>query len=467
VKKHFDNQLDGMAGSLAEGSAGFSRRKALKLLAGGAAGGLLAEVVQGEAHAQSIYLPNLSNGTESAPEEETPCSNDQECVVASAIDFSWFKSHLVNSILPKWLTAVTPQGLFLPHFDRQWRPLKRNFGTLVSQGRLLYNFAQGFALTGDTRYRDAVAGGAHYLLDHFRDTKNGGWYWACNLDGTIRDKSKNSYGHAFVIFGLAHAYKCTGNRAFQDAMLQAWNVMTGRFRDSAGGFYELMSEDFKPSGTTKTQNPLMHTFEALLAASSVGGQAQLKQEAIPIGDFVFDKLLRPSDRRLPEVYDLTWKELSANNGGKLELGHLFEWAYLAAYGAEVGLPARYLNFAESLLMVGMGLGFDWENGGLFSPAAPNGVLINQEKNWWQQCETIRTLLYFYMRRQRSDLGGLVQRTINFVKANFVDQQYGGWYPRIGPGIDPKSLEKGNEWKVDYHVVGMCMEAIRLAPKLNS
>jgi mannose/cellobiose epimerase-like protein (N-acyl-D-glucosamine 2-epimerase family) len=160
---------------------------------------------------------------------------------------------------------------------------------------------------------------------------------------------------------------------------------------------------------------------------------------------------------------MNWKELSAANGGRLEIGHAFEWAYLGAYGAEVGLPARYQYFAESLLTVGMALGFDWKNGGLFSPATPDGKLINQEKNWWQQCETIRALLYFYMRRQRSDLGGLVQRTLTFVKAYFVDHEHGGWYTRIGPGIDPKTLDKGNEWKVDYHVVGMCVEGIRLTP----
>src|SRR5262249_51370549 len=157
------------------------------------------------------------------------------------------------------------------------------------------------------------------------------WYWACNLDGTIRDRTKNSYGHAFVIFGLAHAYHCTGNGAFQEAMLQTWHVMTSHFCDNYGGLYELMTEDFKVLGTTKTQNPIMHTFEALLAASSMGGQMQLKQEAIPIGDFVFDKLIHPTDHRLPEIYDMNWKELPAKSGGgggQLELGHALEWAYL-------------------------------------------------------------------------------------------------------------------------------------------
>ena len=307
-----------------------------------------------------------------------------------------------NEILPKWLAAVTPQGLFLPHFDRQWRPLNRNFGTLISQCRLLYNFAQGYALTGDVRYRNAVAGGAQYLLDHFLDPRYGGWYWSCNLDGTVRDRAKDSYGHAFVIFGLAHAFQCTGNRAFQDAMLQTWSVMTARFRDAYGGFHGRMSEDFKVIENRKSQNPLMHTFEALLAAGTVGGQAQLKTEARTVGNFVFDELVRVRIavcRNSMTCSGKSYPPTGMASGGRLDIGHAFEWAYLAAYGAELGLPSRFLNYANSFLTYGMALGFDWQNGGLYSPTTPDGVLINQQKGWWEQCESIRALTHFYLRQR--------------------------------------------------------------------
>ena len=104
------------------------------------------------------------------------------------LELGWFKDHLLDEILPKWLKAVTDEGLFLPHFDRKWQPLHRNFGTLVSQCRLLYNFSQGYALTGDTRYLNAVEAGSQFLLDHFRDNTYGGWYWSCGLNGEVQDR---------------------------------------------------------------------------------------------------------------------------------------------------------------------------------------------------------------------------------------------------------------------------------------
>lgn len=460
--------LGRLVGNLA---MGLSRRNALKVLIRGAAGGLLAELALDSApvHAQGPYLPLLLNSLASPTgdvelcRDAPDCLEEDCCVTDAAIDFGWFRTHLLDEILPKWQLSITEQGLFLPHFDRQWRPLEPNYGTLVTQCRLLYNFCQGYALTKVPLYRDAVTRGVQFLRDHFRDRKYGGWYWSCNLDGTVRETRKDGYGHAFVLFGLAHAYQCTGDQSLQDAISHTWEILTTRFRDPYGGFHGKMTEAFKVTEKTKAQNPVMHIFEALLAAGTVGKQAQLLGEARSVGDFVLGELVRVGDRRLPEVYTVQWQELPTNadgSGGRLDIGHAFEWAYLAAYATELGLPARFLAYANSFLTYAMALGFDWKNGGIYSPATDKGEIVNQEKGWWEQCEAIRALVYFYKQQGRTELGGPLQRMLDFVKASMIDAQYGGWYPRVGPGIDPQTLEKGNLWKVDYHVVGMCMEAIR-------
>ena len=57
----------------------------------------------------------------------------------------------------------------------------KSFGTLVSQTRLIYNFAQGFALTGEQIYGDAVESGARFLRENFWDEEFGGWVKACNF----------------------------------------------------------------------------------------------------------------------------------------------------------------------------------------------------------------------------------------------------------------------------------------------
>ena len=100
------------------------------------------------------------------------------------------------------------------------------------------------------------------------------------------------------------------------------------------------------------------------------------------------------------------------------------------------------------------MGYDADAGGIVSPASPDGMTISREKGWWQQCEATRALLRFAVRGGREDLRRPLRKTVDFIKQSFIDQEYGGGYTGL------TSRNKGNEWKVDYHVVGMCLEAIQ-------
>jgi len=285
----------------------------------------------------------------------------------NSLDLNWFRAHLVQDILPHWLEgAATPAGLFFPRLDRQWRRQPDQVATLVSQSRLLYNFANGYEATGDEPYLQAVRNGARYLIDHFRDPEHGGWFFsvappsvldahpeaaivpevdrARALPGSaaVLDDRKDSYGHAFVVFGLAHAAQCTGDDAYRQAAADTWATIQAKLTDEHGG---------------------------------------LK--------------LRTS--------------------------------------------------------------------GIFSPASPDGSSVRQTKGWWEQCEAIRALLHFAVLREHDDLWAPLQGTVDFVKRELLDHEHGGWYSGSWTPVSGVTKhDKGSEWKVDYHVVGMCVEAARWA-----
>jgi len=69
-------------------------------------------------------------------------------------------------------------------------------------------------------------------------------------------------------------------------------------------------------------------------------------------------------------------------------------------------------------------------------------------------------MHFAVLHNRDDLWLPLEQTIVFIKSNFVDPEYGGWYSSREPNISPLHQPKGDEWKLDYHVVGMCMEAVQ-------
>ena len=380
---------------------------------------------------------------------------------ANGFDFGWFREHLLTSVLPHWLRcAVTEEGLFSSGFDRAWRPTGPQLGTLVTQGRLLYNFSKGYELTGRGEYRQAVEAGGRFLLEHFRDRRHGGWFWSCDRSGQALETVKNAYGHAFALFGLSHAAAATGRPDFAEAARETWGILRGRFFDSCGGLWQKMTRDFQPVEENRSQNPMMHLFEALLALGDMDPTGGFHDDATAVADFVIGHGLRDGGL-LPELYDANWRELPAEQGGGIDIGHLFEWSFLLSTAAERGLGDDYLSVARRMLESGMRIGFDTSCGGIFSVALPDGRVKGSAKGWWQQAEAVRALIHFAFGHGWRELRRPLDECVEFVKHNFVDHEYGGWYRSYPAGGDPDDRHKGSLQKVGYHVVGMCMEAHRL------
>jgi len=372
-------------------------------------------------------------------------------------DFDWFRTFLLDDLLPHWLeAAVTDEGLFHAQLDRQWRRVGEPVGTAVSQTRLLYNFAMGYDLTGDDAYLRAVESGARFLLEKFKDTEHGAWFHSVGPGGAVVDDHKDAYDLAFIIFGLSHAFRVTKVETFRAGISEAWEILNSRFRDEHGGIMRRLTRDFRPDEERRTQNPTMHLFEALLAAGEV--EPAMYQEAEQVGRFVLGRLMHWDGQPcVPELYDLGWNELPADRGGYVCVGHQFEWAYLLSSAVERGLPGWWLAPATDLLQFGLRVGYDLRDGGILNAATPAGKILSADKGWWEQCEGIRAMMRHAVLHGRDDLWEPLAKSARFVRKNYVDHTHGGWYSSAAPD----GAHKGGGFKVDYHVVGMCVEAIRL------
>lgn len=381
------------------------------------------------------------------------------------IDRKWFEETLLGET-NHWLTAArTPSGFLQTALDRQWRPMGKQYGTLVSQSRLLFVFAIGYERTGRDEYLDAVRNAADFLLAHFYDTTNGGWFWQVSPAGLVEDTTKGSYGHVFVMFGLTHAYRVTKDQRYLRAALATWEVMKAKFRDSQGGYKQQTNADFSQDAGVRSQNPMMHLFESLLALSDATGLPTIRQEAFALAEFLFTRLYQCDKGYLPEVYDQAWKPMPADRNGHVDVGHQFEWAFLLSDGVNHGLSAGYLDIARRLLEFGVRAGYDKSQGGIWSRASYDGKpLDTQRKGWWQQCELLRALMHHAATRGREDLWPLFDQSLAYVKEHFIDPQYGGWYENHFC-CEPRPADqwyKGTVWQVGYHVIGMYGEALRLA-----
>ncbi|HQR12035.1 MAG TPA: AGE family epimerase/isomerase [Casimicrobiaceae bacterium] len=384
-------------------------------------------------------------------------------------DAKWHERALVDGHLAHWL-AVAPSetGFLHASVTRAWKPREQKTTDLVTQSRLIYVLLSGYEVTGDTRYLDAARRGADFLLRHFSDPVHGGLFRAVDVDGRVVSDSKHTYGHAFAIFALSHAYRVTRDERYRAAAMATWRAVQANLSDPGGGFRPEAPRDFSVGESgSRTQNPVMHLFEALLALYDATGDPDVLADARSIGDFVVDRLMHglpDGGAYIAERYDAKWKPLPEDGGGNIELGHQFEWAFLLNSSAERGLPSVYAAVAQRLLDYAIATGYDEQSGGCFNVAYANGKVV-RDKGYWQQSECLRTIMRYASLYGKPEMKRRYEQTLSLVQDELIDAANGGWYFMTRSDCTRRSCP--DEQPDAYHMTAMHREALALAARANA
>ena len=362
-----------------------------------------------------------------------------------------------------WLEhAPTQNGFFRTHFGLNWTPQKGNNRVwLTSQARLLYVLAKGYDLTRDERFRNAVRSGGKFLLTHMRDRK-GGWHHIVNADGGPIRSNANKYAYSFVIFGLSHAYRVTGETTFRKAALETWRsgiwpgLVAARKLARSRSQNEFVGIQH-PKNRFWSQNAFMHLFEALLALHDITDSPEIWSDIRAMARLMKDKMMRPCGC-LPEWYEAATLSPQKNNkDGNVNLGHQVEWSFLLSRAIDKGLSSNYRTVAEGLLDFAIKHGVDQDNGNLQKTSDENGWVRGQGDWWWAQAEMMRATIYFAAKRGRADLWPIYKRAHTFVRIHYLDQQRGGWVQQSIVRNKTSSLRK----VIGYHAVAFYAEALRV------
>ena len=323
--------------------------------------------------------------------------------------------------------------------------------------------AIGYETTGEKRYLEEAVRGTEFLLNRFHDAQYGGFFANVDADGRVIDAGKNTYGHAFALFALSHVARVTKDERFRSAALTAWDEIALHLRDSDGGFRPDAPRDFSPSNSLRTQNPVMHMFEALLALIDATGDPRALAGAQSVGNFVLYKLLEgqaDGGAFIPEWYDEHWAPLNTKDkGAYIDIGHQFEWSHLLASAEHRGLPALYGGAAERLLKYGLNVGYDENDGGAFNRVYPDGS-TDRNKYWWQQAECLRALMVAASASNRRDLWRRYEQTLALVQQQLVDESHGGWRFATKQICDAGHCDM--EQPDPYHMAGMHATALNLS-----
>lgn len=377
------------------------------------------------------------------------------------IDVNWHRQALLEGHLAHWLRAAPlPNGALRSQFGRNWQPKPQAAIDLTGHCRLIVSFVAGAEAGGAPRLLEVARAGGDFLLKHFRDPVHGGFFHQVSPEGQMLADRKRCYGQAFALFALAELARLTQDARWREAAQQAWADIGHGLREPGGGFINETDRRFSPPADgARTQNPLMHLFEALLALAE-SGEAQGQAGARQLGDFVLRRLLQglpDGGAQIPEWYDPQWKPLATQAaGGYTDLGHQFEWVHLLNRASELGIAPVYAGVADRLLQFALAKGYDEIEGGCFERLQPEGK-IERTKGWWQQAECLQALMVAASAGERRELWRRYEQTLELIQQRLVDAQQGGWRP----GVQCRDKVCEDEQPDPYHMVRMHRTALRL------
>ena len=341
-----------------------------------------------------------------------------------------------------------------------WEVLDDTRGTLVTQSRFVHNFAQGWRLTGDARWRKLALAAVEGLLSYFPTTAAGLPVFMVRADGTVVDDRIYPYGAAFVLLALAYAHELEPQGRFASEAEKYWQALQP-LRDAHGGWAWHYSVNEQPEPGARTHNPIMHLVEACLAWQKL--DARWTARTSDLLTFIKSKVVQGGDEPfIPEYCDELWQPWTPDDKqAGLSTGHQWEWAHLLIQGALAGTTGADINLALGLANAGR-RGMRGPDD-LISRFKLDGSVVHDRQLYWDYCEAVRACLWLAADGGRSDYLNLLPGLLHGLESRCYDPVNRG-YITVGT-FEPSTQNKGAVWRVDYHQVALFADIIDLAPLL--
>ena len=331
---------------------------------------------------------------------------------------------LRETALPLWAGAGfdATRGVFEEQLDFSGRPVTEVPRRVMVQARQISVFAAA-ALSG--RYPGgadlALRAARAMIADHLASDGAPGWVFSVDRAGRLVEGKRDLYAHAFVLFALSWALRLERDPGFEAAIEATLAMIDGAFADRLnGGYWDCLPR----ADGLRRQNPHMHLFEALLSLYEATGRDDVLGRCRQLHGLAIDRFIDGRTGALREYYDDAWRVHPAPGAGRVEPGHLFEWAWLLrryerASGEDQSVVVGgLLGFAERH-------GLDAGCGRIVDELGEDGTVHLASSRSWPHAEALKALTG-EAARGRAGLEG----TITAILARL-----GGVYcvPRLGGG----------------------------------
>ena len=383
---------------------------------------------------------------------------------------------LRQDVLDVWFprSVDNEHGGFYSVFSREWKPGPSQGKFSVFQGRMTWISSQVVLRRPQMRDRflPIAQHGLQFLSDVLWDKKYGGFFWGVDDNGAISPSfgdNKEMYGESFGLYGAAAAYQATKDSKALMLAQREFHWMEEHAHDQKnGGYFELLTRDGKPvqadangmpPGDTahggfipgfKSMNTHIHLLEAMSQLYEVWKDDLVRTRLQELLTIVRDKIcVEPGVMNLYFTND--WRPIPDHDS----YGHDVETAYLMLEAEDVlGVPhdPRTEHMAKMLVDHALAFGWDEKLGGFYGEGTTFGKPEEKSKDWWVEMEGLNALLLMHEKYgSRADAYfNAFQKQLDFIERYQRDEEFHGFYGRIGEDGRPLSTEKGQIWKAGYH-----------------
>jgi cellobiose epimerase len=280
---------------------------------------------------------------------------------------------------------------------------------------------------------------------------------------------KHLYGISFALYGAAAEYKATQDPKALELCQRAFHWIEEHARDAKnGGYFEWFTRDGKPiaghpeTGRIeflpvasfpvgyKSMNTHIHLLEAYAQLYEVWKDDTLRSRLQELVAIIRDKVcVDPGAMNL--YFTNEWRAFPDHDS----YGHDVETAYLMLEAEDVlgqGHDPRTERMAKMLVDHALAYGWDSAKGGFFGEGTTYGSPEIKSKDWWVEFEGLNALLMMHERYGRGDehYWMAFQLEWQFIKQFQIDPEFHGVYGTILPNGKPVSTAKGEIWKAAYH-----------------
>lgn len=366
------------------------------------------------------------------------------------------KSWLIDAALPFWAArGMDRRGGFFEDLHLNGRANRQAVRRVRVQSRQIFVYAQAERLGW---YNGApIADKTYRFLERYgyqRDEgphKRAGYAHRIGPDYAVVNPSRDFYDHAFHLLGCASLMRLPHAKYSTAAKTRAQEIL---------GFIDIELEadhggwaESQPPSLPRRQNPHMHFLEASMVLYDATGEARHLMPARLVYGLFTRHVFDTDNHVVSEFFTQDWQLANGDLGQSAEPGHAAEWVWLLSqFEKRSGIAAGPIADA------------------LYNKAfIGNPVFLNDEedkqgnvrratKRLWVQTEVIRAHLA-QMERGNPDARPRAIRAIQAFREHYLRGD-GTWIDQLGSDGNPCATTI--PVSTFYHIMGMIMEADRLA-----